>query len=238
MDLITIVGEKLRYLLIIPRYGMVPAPASMEPTSNFRKQPFALIEVVLGIVIAGMGILALIPVMYVVVAPGQKTMVDTRISLMEKKFAHYLEEELKRDWDTYADAIDDNAADPETDTDFGDSISDELTGFSADNTDQPNLEESETPISNNVPTEYYGLNIISNNEDLGQYTVVEHSFEAGIRAEQELLQVGMLNSEGIETTISVDRKIAMVVNLEISWPTSDSYALQRRWYHRYVVLNH
>ena len=75
-------------------------PHTLRRNIIFRQSMFTLIEVMFAIVIAGAGVLALIPLMYVIVAPGQNAMVETKISLLASKFSNQMSQEIQSDWAT------------------------------------------------------------------------------------------------------------------------------------------
>ena len=83
------------------------------------------------------------------------------------------------------------------------------------------------------------MDIHVSNELPGHYKGVEDSFEAGIRAWQESLTVTMLSSGGEDqSTVEVDESdLAITLNLEVTWPTSVSYSLRRKWKYQYIVIN-
>ena len=227
-----------------------------------KRRHFALVEVMFGIVIAGIGVLALIPIMYVIVAPGQNAMVETRISLMATKFNDYIRQEIKNNWDTYANAIDgttevstsdgitDDSSDPD-DTLIDNlpielPIVDDILNFSANDNDSPVSENEDNQDSDNdnnsstfneLSAQYFGMKIYPDNKNFGSYVGVEESFEVGIRIKPEPLQVTMLNNEGEKIIVAVDTQSAMIVKMEMSWPTLASDSNPRRWNYHYVVLN-
>ena len=199
------------------------SPKTLMFNITFHQQNFTLIEVMFATVIAGVGVLALIPLMYVIVTPGKNTMVETRISLLATKFTSKIGQEIQSDWKNFVDPIDGSPFLP---------VKSGGTFTSTVPTDEDNI-MSKSMIG--VPS-VTGMKTNASTELPGHYKSMEESFEAGIRTWQEPLAVTMLASDGEEITVEVDSQSAIVLNAEVTWPTSVAYSHRRRWHYQYVII--
>ncbi len=183
-------------------------------------QRFTLIEVLMAIVIAGIGIVSLIGFMFTVVTTGRDAAIETRVALISSEFSHYISHRATADWSAFIDTSDGTFAVP---VESGGTYNrDELTDLPEDPSWQSDTDS----------------NFFDHSTRPGLYKIVEaDGFTASIRIWQDAVVSSVVDPTGAHAEVEPADSDAAALHVEVSWPMSKSYTSRRRWLFYTTVLN-
>ncbi len=182
------------------------------------RDKFTLIEVLFAIVVAGVGVLALLSLMFNIYDRSRDTAVASRISYQATQFCNYLKHNIRNDWPTYVDTINGTADLPV----HSGGIFNKDGLYDALNDAGWQLEPDTT------------IYVHTSSTRPGLYKVVDDDFAASVRVWQD--QLPALEHVGGEPSVTINDTDAVNVFIEITWPYSRPYTSRKRWDFQFTVL--
>lgn len=175
------------------------------------RRAFSLIEVLVAIAIAGVGIVSVVGFMYTVIATAKETGAETRVSLASAHFLTFLTNEIRQDWSTMVNAENGTFA---------------LPVLNGGTYDKDALLDSATDPGWELIDD---VGIYRHTSRAGLYKIIDgEEFAASARVWHDTMVVQYLGGGGSQSCAIHDSS-AIQVFVEMSWPLGSSYAQRKKW---------